>query len=110
MRNQETQPWSLKSKEIPAPDMHAIKAVALGNASAEQQRRAIKVIVEQIAGTYDMSFHPENARATDFSEGKRHVGRMIVGLINTDIKKLNEADKRKDNNVGSNSGSSREKG
>jgi hypothetical protein len=95
-------PWSANLDMMAPADMHAIKAIARGNATEEQQRRAVKVIIEQIASTYDMSFHPENARATDFSEGKRHVGRMIVGIINCDVKKLNEAEARKDNNVGRN--------
>jgi hypothetical protein len=90
-------PWSIGLERLDVPDLHAIKAIARGDASEDQQRRAMKVIIEQIASTYDMSFHPDNARATDFAEGKRHVGRVLVGIINFDIKKLNEAETRKDN-------------
>jgi hypothetical protein len=58
----------------------AIKALAAGNANEDQQKRALKWIVEQAAATYDMSYRPgeDGRRDTDFHEGRRFVGNQIV--------------------------------
>ena len=76
-----TQPW------MPAPyddaDIHAMRALASGNANEGQQRRALDWIINKASGYYDLSFRPglEGARATDFSEGKRFVGAQVVKLM-----------------------------
>lgn len=86
-------PWAVA--QPPVPDVAAIKAVARGTATEDQQRRAITCIVEQLAGTYDMTFHPDNPRATDFAEGKRSVGRQIVGFLNIDMESYKQASQPK---------------
>lgn len=78
---------SINPHEPPALDEHellAFKAIAEGVASANQQRIALKTIVQKFAGTYDMSYRPggpEGVRATDFAEGKRFVGTRILEAI-----------------------------
>lgn len=65
-------------------DVYAIKQVAAGEATPEQQKRAIEVIIGRIACTDDMSFRGDDhggARETDFSEGKRFVGLQLRKLI-----------------------------
>jgi hypothetical protein len=72
----------------------AIKAVANGTASDDQQRRAMRFIVEQVCATYDLSFRPgglEGARATDFAEGRRFTGTQIVKLINLPLNAIRKA-------------------
>ena len=74
------QPWH------PAPyvdaDTYAIKALAAGNASEGQQKRALAWIINTLCGTYDLSFRPDSERDTSFAEGKRHVGMQIVKQVN----------------------------
>lgn len=70
-------------------DAAAVQALARGNATPEQQQRAIKWIVSA-AGTYDLSYRPDSSRATDFSEGKRWVGSQVVKLTNIDLSALKE--------------------
>lgn len=71
---------------LPSPydeaDRAAIKAVAMGNASPDQQQRALRWIIETCAGLYDISFRPgaDGGRLSDFAEGKRWVGSQIVKL------------------------------
>ena len=67
-------------------DIIAVRAVAKGNASEEQQRRALKFIVESLCATYDEPYRPglEGARETDFALGKAHVGREIVKMVDHD--------------------------
>ena len=63
-------------------DVHAIRAVASGTADIDQQKRAVRWIVEQAAGTYQPSFRPEGDRETCFAEGRRFVGLQVVKLVN----------------------------
>jgi hypothetical protein len=61
----------------------AIKALAAGNASEDQQRTAWAFIVERIARASEASFVIESERATTFVEGRRFVGlamKAIAGL------------------------------
>lgn len=71
-------------------DAHAIKALAAGTATEDQQRRALNWIVHKAAGTYDMTFRPEGDRDTSFAEGRRFVGNQLVKLINLDFSKLKD--------------------
>lgn len=77
----------MAKKEAPAPYASAIapahitgalKALSNGNANDGQQKNALKWIIEDLCGTYDMSFRPASVRDSDFAEGKRHVGNQIV--------------------------------
>lgn len=93
----------MPAKKIPAPwdapqlaveEVAAIKACAQGTAEPHQAKLALDAIVHKIAGTYDRSFMPGDAAATGFAEGKRHVGRQIVGFANIDIEKFRDADRK----------------
>lgn len=75
------EPWQAPKWEI--PDAAAVQALARGKASSDQQQRALKFIVETVAGTYDDSFRPgpDGQRLTDYAAGKRHVGLQLIKLI-----------------------------
>lgn len=75
-------------------DGYAIQALWRGEATPEQQRRALKCIIEEICETYHMTFDPESRRWSDFNEGKRHVGRVIVGIAKVNLGKISEAEKK----------------
>ena len=79
-------------KEI--ADSYAIQAVSRGTANDVQQKRAFKCLIEEICGTYAMTFDPESARKSDFNEGKRHVGRVLVGIANISLGSVKEAEQR----------------
>lgn len=69
-------------------DVIAIKAVAEGDATPEQQKRAINAIILQVACADEISFSPDHrggARETDFAEGKRFVGFQLRKLIRTPL-------------------------
>lgn len=83
---------TLLPKEI--ADSYAIQAVSRGTASEIQQKRAFKCLVEEICGTYSMTFDPDSQRQSDFNEGKRHVGRVLVGLANVNLGAIKEAEER----------------
>lgn len=65
-------------------DVIAIKAVAAGEATPEQQVRAMNAIILQIACADELSFCPDHkggSRETDFAEGKRFVAFQLRKLI-----------------------------
>jgi hypothetical protein len=64
-------------------DAFAIKQVSLGLADAEQQVRAMNLIINKLCKTYDLSFcpGPDGDRETAMAEGRRFVGLQLVKLI-----------------------------
>ncbi len=77
----ERAPW------LPAPyelaDVNAVQAVIAGTANPDQQRRAMRWVIEHAAATYDMAFRPggeDGRRDTDFALGRAYVGQQIVKL------------------------------
>lgn len=69
-------------------DLTAVKAVAKGEASAGQQQRALKWVIEELAGTYDLGWHPNGDRESSFVAGRRFVGLQIVKALTVDVTKL----------------------
>lgn len=70
--------------------MNAIKGLAAGTASPEQQQRALKWIIEQACATYDLSYRPDSDRETAFAEGRRFVGLQLVKALKIDLSKIGE--------------------
>lgn len=90
-------PWK------PAPyaiaDAAAIQALQRGDANADQQRRALKWLIETCCGTYDLSYRPggeEGARDTAMAEGKRWVGLQVVKLLNNSTAVMRRTEPRGD--------------
>ena len=69
-------------------DAASLQALQRGEATEEQQKRALDWIVKTAACTYDLSYRPTDNGDTDFAEGKRFVGLSIVKLLNINIAKL----------------------
>ena len=65
----------------------AIQALARGDASADQQQRALKWIIETAAGAYEFNFYPSD-RDTAFSLGRTFVGQQIVKLTKLNLQAL----------------------
>lgn len=83
---QASAPWLPPDWEI--ADAAAIQALRRGDATADQQRRALDYIVHTLCCTYDLSYRPDNARDTDFAEGRRFVGLELVKLNNLALSKF----------------------
>ncbi len=68
-----------------------MQALERGDASPDMQRRALKWLIEQAAGTYELSFRAggeEGRRDTDFAEGRRFVGNQVVKLLRLNTARL----------------------
>lgn len=79
-------------------DALAIKMMAQGEASPEQQKRALEAIVGRIACADEQSWRADDhggQRETDFSEGKRFVGLQLRKIVNTPLEILTGEDKRR---------------
>lgn len=74
-------PVHLPQDEWTKADIYALQALATGTASEDQQKRALKYIVENVCQTYQPSYRPEGDRETAFAEGRRAVGLRLIALI-----------------------------
>jgi hypothetical protein len=81
--NKAFSPWLPADYEL--ADATAIQAVAKGEASPEQQQRAMRFIVEEVAATYQSTYIPGSDRDTAFAEGRRHVGLQLVKFIKLNL-------------------------
>ena len=78
-------------------DVLALKMCAQGEATPEQQKRAIEAIIGRVACADEQSFRADDhggTRETDFSEGKRYVGLQLRKLISTPLDILTGEDRR----------------
>jgi hypothetical protein len=78
-------------------DVLAIKMVGQGEATPEQQKRAIEAIIGRVACADELSFRADDhggTRETDFGEGKRFVGLQLRKLLKTPLEILTGEDRR----------------
>lgn len=80
------EPWAPPQATL--PDVVALKALEVGNATPEQQKHALRFIVEKIAGTYLEQYCPGESgnRDTAYALGMRRVGTCIISFLNADIR------------------------
>jgi hypothetical protein len=90
-----------KGPYIPPPyelaDVAAIQAMHRGEATPDQQMRAIKWLIEKAAGTYEFNYYPTD-RDTSFALGRSFVGQQIVKLLRlnvTSLRRLENVDSSK---------------
>ena len=89
-----TVPEKPKFAYHPAPwqdhEAAAIQGLFNGNASPDQQRAALKWILDGACATYDLSYRPGEGgeRDTAFAEGRRFVGLQIVKLSRLNLELL----------------------
>ena len=72
-------------------DAAAIRALMDGTASPEQQKRALKWVVETAAGAYDFHYYPSD-RDTAFALGRAFVGQQVVKMTKINVGALRRAE------------------
>jgi len=88
------EPWYPAEYEI--ADVAAIQGLLRGDATPEQQKRALDWIITHASGVHEQTYYPggeEGRRNTDFAEGKRFVGNSIIKLTRLNISALRSEDK-----------------
>lgn len=84
-------PWFPPDYEL--ADVCAMKGLANGTATPEQQQQALKWIIEKACATYELSYRPTSDRDTSFAEGRRFVGLQIVKALRLDLEMLKRVNK-----------------
>ena len=72
-------------------DVAAVQALVRGEADADQQKRAIKWLIECGAGTYDFHYY-ENMNHTAFALGRAFVGQQVVKLTRLNLQSLRRSE------------------
>lgn len=80
-------PW-LPPKYAKA-DAAAIQALVRGDATPEQQQRAVNWVVNQAADTYGFTYR-QDSRDHAFAEGRRFVGLQCVKMLKLNLSILKE--------------------
>ena len=80
----------IRFKDFTAADVHAVRAVAHGKANEDQQKRAIKYIIEHVCETYNEQWRADPSQK-DVAIGRRAVGLNLVWLVDKAILKLSKA-------------------
>lgn len=73
------QPWMPSEWDV--ADAAALQALQRGEATPEQQQRALGFLINTVCGTYDMAYRPASERDTAFALGKAFVGQQITKLL-----------------------------
>lgn len=68
-------------------DAGALQALARGEATKDQQQRALNWIIYNAAGTYDLEYRSD-PRAHAFVSGRRFVGLQLIKLIKLKLNAL----------------------
>ena len=75
-------------------DASALQALARGDATAEQQQRALVWVINSAAGTYDVEYR-NDPRDHAFVSGRRFVGLAIVKLVKLNLGALSTAEAKR---------------
>ena len=71
--------WRIPAYDI--ADVTAIRALVNGEATPEQQKRALDWIIVKAAQTYEIPFDLDSDRVSAFYAGRMFVGQQIVKLM-----------------------------
>lgn len=78
-------PAELRVPEFTKHEVESVKALYAGEASPEQQRRALALIVNRLARAHDVSYVPRDPHASSFLAGRAFVGAQVLKLVNLPV-------------------------
>jgi len=87
------EPWHPADYDL--ADAYAMQRLQAGDATEEQQKRALDWIINKACETYEPTFYPgglEGQRNSDLAQGKRFAGMQIVKMLNIDTAKLRRSE------------------
>lgn len=82
------EPWAPPHAEL--HEVVAIKALAQGTATEDQQKFALHFILVKICGVDDEPYCPGSDRDTAYALGKRRVATYLRSLLAADIRKFKD--------------------
>ena len=71
-------------------DVLSLQALARGEASESQQKRALQWLIERASGTYEFHYYPSE-RDTAFALGRAFVGQQVVKMLKLNLLALRRA-------------------
>lgn len=79
------EPWA--PPPVGLVELAALQAVAKGTATADQQGRAMRFIVERVCQRYEMPYCPgaNGERDTAFALGRMCAGTILTSFLNADL-------------------------
>lgn len=84
-----TPPPAYEPAAYSVADVAAVQAVARGDATKDQQQRALNWIIYNAARAYDLDYRPDS-RDHAFASGRRFTGLEIITILKINIGKLKE--------------------
>jgi hypothetical protein len=87
------EPWAPPTETM-LPDVMAVKALADGTATPDQQKRALHFILVHVCKVDDEPYCPSSDRDTAYALGKRRVGTYLRSLLSADPKRFKEHSRR----------------
>lgn len=74
-------------------DVTAVQALERGEASPEQQKRALAWIINKACWTYESTYSPVNAHDGSFAQGRRFSGLQIIKMLKLNAAAISRAKK-----------------
>ena len=84
-QKQGTPPAFRLSGPVTDAEIHALRALEKGEATAYQQQLALRCILVTVSGAYDQEFVVGQPDQSAFRGGRAFVGRMVLKMIKTDL-------------------------
>lgn len=80
---------------------YSLQALSTGTATPEQQKEAIKYIVEDLCAIYGVTFDADNARLDAHNQGRAYIGHAIVQITKLRLNEVSELLTKEKTNDGS---------
>lgn len=84
----------LKAPKYDRADAVAMQALAIGQATEEQQKRCVDLVLNGLCAVDGMSARPASVNDTFIAEGKRFVGLQIKKLFTINPSEIDRADNK----------------
>lgn len=97
----EIRDWRLP--KLTVDETIALQALHRGEANAEQQKKALAVIIHKICAVYDETFSLDNERLSCWYQGRRSAGNYILKELQIDLRKLREEENERSRSEGTRS-------
>lgn len=81
------EPLPYAPAEWEPPDIAAMQALQRGDATPDQQKRALDWVIMSVCGTYDLTYRTD-PRADAFVSGRRFVGLQIIKALKVKLTAL----------------------
>lgn len=82
MKSKTRPPWATAAYDI--ADVSAVQALDSGTATPDQQKRALKWIVEGAGQVGDDAFIPGHPETSQYLMGRQSVGKQVIKLLKID--------------------------